>query len=565
LAQWPDAAPAEDLLRLARDSKDASHRALALRGAVRLAARAADPAERLKLLEQVRPLASTAAAKNLLLSGLPEVGDAAALEMALSFLDDQEVHAEAAVATFKTARALLRTDRDSVVEPMKKLAETSTDESVVEQAKALYAEALKQPSGDAARQRALQPNRERSDAYRKALAERAPAGYRLAGYLDCGPDSTDGKEGEPTLRLVDGQPHVWLGGGATDDVLRFVTIFFSGEQVPFEAAGLDPKRDYQLGFSWWDYDHNTRAQSVWASAGTPSRRVKLLDKTALPAGAEKPPAETTLPLPRELTAEGTVQIAFRNEGSPNVVVSELWLWESDAQSEVKAAVTTEKRPGTPVLLVTGVEYHNWRETMPVLVEQLGKDKRLVVEVVEDPNFLASPKIHDYPVMVMHWMNWQVPAPGQEARDNFRKYVDNGGGLVLVHFACGAFQDWPEFAGIAGRVWDPKLRGHDPHGTFRVEIAKADHPVTRGLASFDTTDELYTCLTGDKPVEVLATATSKVDQKVYPMAFIHECGKGRVFHCVLGHDANALKPDAVGELFRRGTAWAAKLEAVADAQ
>jgi type 1 glutamine amidotransferase len=126
--------------------------------------------------------------------------------------------------------------------------------------------------------------------------------------------------------------------------------------------------------------------------------------------------------------------------------------------------------------------------------------------------------------------------------------------VLVHFACGAFQGWPEFAKIAGRAWDPKLRGHDPHGKFTVEIAKPDHPITRGLKPFETIDELYTCLAGDAPIEVLATAKSKVDQKDYPMAFVLRYGKGRVFHCVLGHDARALSGDAVQELYRRGTAW-----------
>jgi hypothetical protein len=79
---------------------------------------------------------------------------------------------------------------------------------------------------------------------------------------------------------------------------------------------------------------------------------------------------------------------------------------------------------------------------------------------------------------------------------------------------------------------------------------------KGLKPFETVDELYTCLTGDRPVDVLATAKSKVDGKIYPMAFSFTCGKGRVFHCVLGHDGKALENPPVGELFRRGTAWAA---------
>jgi len=107
-----------------------------------------------------------------------------------------------------------------------------------------------------------------------------------------------------------------------------------------------------------------------------------------------------------------------------------------------------------------------------------------------------------------------------------------------------------------------LRGHDPHGAFRVDITQVKHPITEGMKAFETTDELYTCLAGSTPIEVLATARSKVDGKDYPMAFVLNYGKGRVFHSVLGHDAKALSPAAVAELYRRATAWAAGLTPVA---
>jgi len=213
------------------------------------------------------------------------------------------------------------------------------------------------------------------------------------------------------------------------------------------------------------------------------------------------------------------------------------------------------------LMVTGVDYpgHKWRETAPVLRKAIEKDGQLAVDVVEDPAWLASGALNGYKVLIHHWMNWEVPAPGTEARENFARFVRDGGGLVLVHFACGAWQDWPEFERIAGRVWNPKLRGHDPHGSFTVEIVDTEHPITRGMQSFETADELYTCLDGETPVHVLAKATSKVDKKDYPIAFVLTYGKGRVFHCVLGHDVRAFEAPEVVELFRRGTAWAAGLE------
>jgi uncharacterized protein len=239
-----------------------------------------------------------------------------------------------------------------------------------------------------------------------------------------------------------------------------------------------------------------------------------------------------------------------------------WLRAADAPAP--AAKPDKAR----ILLVTGVDYpgHHWRETAPVLAAALGKDLRLEVFVVEDPGFLDSTAISKYDLILLHFQNWEQPGPGERARENLRQFVEGGKGVVLVHFACGAwFGEWPEFSRIAGRAWagpGPGVRQHDPFGTFRVELVNPDSPIPRGMKDFDTQDELYTCLTGDKPIEVVAQAKSKVDGKYYPMAFVSRYGKGRTFHCVLGHDAKALSFPGVQELYRRGCAWAAGLAPVA---
>lgn len=214
-----------------------------------------------------------------------------------------------------------------------------------------------------------------------------------------------------------------------------------------------------------------------------------------------------------------------------------------------------------ILLVTGQDYpgHPWKLTAPALALELRRDTRLEVVTVEDPHFLDSAALTRYDAVVLHFMNWEQPAPGEKARENLRRFVEGGKGLVLVHFACGAWQDWPGFADLAGRAWDPKLRPHDPRGVFRVKITDQEHPITRGLEAFDADDELYTCLAGERPIQVLASARSSVDGRDYPMAFVLNYGKGRVFHSVLGHDLKAITVPGVAGLYRRGTAWAAGLD------
>jgi hypothetical protein len=171
------------------------------------------------------------------------------------------------------------------------------------------------------------------------------------------------------------------------------------------------------------------------------------------------------------------------------------------------------------------------------------------------------------VVVLHFKNRNPEIPGREAFENLRAFVNQGGGLVLVHFACGAFEEFKrELVEITGRVWmgippPAGRRQHDRRGPFIVNIADQPHPITAGMTDFGTDDELYTCLEGDTPVRVLATAESKVDRQSYPMVMVRPYGNGRVFNCTLGHDVRALQTEMVSEFYRRGCAWAAGLPPV----
>ena len=134
-----------------------------------------------------------------------------------------------------------------------------------------------------------------------------------------------------------------------------------------------------------------------------------------------------------------------------------------------------------VLIVTGNDYpgHLWKETTPAVRQILEQDPRMIVRVIEDPEFLASPALDQYDVVVLNYMNWESPDPSPGGSANLQRFVQAGKGLVLLHFSCGAWKDWPEFQNLAGRMWD-KVKTHDPRGPFRVDIADQDHPVTRGM-------------------------------------------------------------------------------------
>ena len=406
----------------------------------------------------------------------------------------------------------------------------------------------------------------------RALDRLAPQWTRYAAlaYLDCGPQKqASGKEGV-TLRVATGKP--W-----TFAELPEATVAFDAGEVVIEAAGLKPDRSYRLGFTWWDYDANGRAQSVWIGER------QVIPKTVLPAwkGRQEQAAVLAAEVPAAAVKDSKVQIRFRREAASNAVVGEVWL--SDAAgtaAEVPAATPAQEevRPiGQPevranagatkrVLILTGMEHHNnWRQLTPLLVDALKAEPRLEISVSEEPRIMTQAEtLARYNCFVLLYNNSDKQPSPEGALNNLKAAVEDGRGLVLVHFASGAFFDWakkrvdPAFGTIAGRVWNPQLRGHDPHGTFTVRIADPNHPITRDPKDFTTLDELYTCLEGDAAIHVLADAVSKVDQKTYPLVFVLTPGKGRTFHCALGHDSRAFV-EPVLALYRRGTVWAAGLD------
>jgi uncharacterized protein len=217
---------------------------------------------------------------------------------------------------------------------------------------------------------------------------------------------------------------------------------------------------------------------------------------------------------------------------------------------------------TPVraLIVTGVDHpaHDWVKTAPAVRSILEKGGRVSARIVEDPEFLASDAVFDYDVIVLHFRNDKPLKHDAQARSNLKAFTDRGGGLVAIHFACGAFPGWSDYGKIVGRVWDT-VNTHDPRGPFRVTVTDTSHPITRGCADFDTDDELYTGLTGDTPVTLLARAHGKTTNRDHPMAFTLTSGRGRVFHTPLGHDVKALTVPAVSDLIRKGCLWAAGRE------
>ena len=212
-----------------------------------------------------------------------------------------------------------------------------------------------------------------------------------------------------------------------------------------------------------------------------------------------------------------------------------------------------------VLLVTGIEYHNWRETAPQIAKQLASCPEIEVRLETNFNVLCSDEIFDYDVLFFNFWNSRDDPPSLDddlALSNIEKFLDSGKGIVVYHLAIGVFETHKDrVEKIIGRVYDRSLPPHDPFREFEVNIVKRDHPIMKSVPDFKILDELYTCFALEgRPIEVLAEAMSINVQKSFPMAYLHKYGKGHVFTTVLGHDLRALKSQEFVTILRNAVLW-----------
>jgi type 1 glutamine amidotransferase/HEAT repeat protein len=224
----------------------------------------------------------------------------------------------------------------------------------------------------------------------------------------------------------------------------------------------------------------------------------------------------------------------------------------------------KKTAGIRVLILSGLNNHDWRSTTPVVVKMFKDNSRFgVVDVTEQPGKLTARDFAKYDVIVSNWTPYpdtarRWPAETEKA---FLDYINEGGGFVVFHAASCTFQVWPEFQQIVAMTWKANYTAHGTYHTFKVEVEDKDHPITRGMPDFYTTDELYhnmVQMVGGK-LNVAAKAFSAKEErgtgKYEPVLVWTRVGKGRGVNTVLGHNVKAMQ-EGFRILLLRSAEWAA---------
>lgn len=217
-----------------------------------------------------------------------------------------------------------------------------------------------------------------------------------------------------------------------------------------------------------------------------------------------------------------------------------------------------------VLILSGLNNHDWRSTTPVVKQTFTDCPRFgPVDVTENPAGLDAATLARYDVLVSNWTPYPDTRRGwrPETEAAFLDFVRKGGGFVVIHAAACTFPVWPEFQQLIALTWKADYTAHGTYHTFKVSVEDQGHPIARGLGDFYTTDELYHRMVRmtEQPMHVVFKALSAKEQagtgQYEPVLVCTELGRGRGVNLVLGHDAAALGA-GFRTLLLRSAEWAA---------
>jgi type 1 glutamine amidotransferase len=229
-----------------------------------------------------------------------------------------------------------------------------------------------------------------------------------------------------------------------------------------------------------------------------------------------------------------------------------------------------------LLIVTGDEYHNWKESSKFLAEFLSAGGKIHVMITSTPNKdLTDENLARFDVILLDYKDTNKGTPetrwSESNKEAFLKAIKEGKGLVMYHYASSAFTkpNWVEFEKATAGGW--RSQGyHGPAHAFKVKKTDVKHPISEGLVSeFDhNVDELYSNSLLTPGSVVLATAycdpaKPKGTGKDEAIVWVNHYGKGRVYQNVMGHDVKAMSDPNFQAWMKRGVIWAARGEVPAD--
>ncbi len=133
------------------------------------------------------------------------------------------------------------------------------------------------------------------------------------------------------------------------------------------------------------------------------------------------------------------------------------------------------------------------------------------------------------------------------RKSFLDFLENGGGVVCLHFAIAANRHWPEFKEVFGATFT----GHPWNEEVGVTVEEREHPLVQafGGKDFRIADEIYqygppydraklrVLMSIDPATTNMGARWINRKDGDFALTWVKPSGKGRVFNTSFGHRAD----------------------------
>jgi len=243
----------------------------------------------------------------------------------------------------------------------------------------------------------------------------------------------------------------------------------------------------------------------------------------------------------------------------------------------------EKPERINCVLIAGGLYHDFDFARLELLKLLAEDERVRTRVFEDYANVDAIRAADF--LVTYTCD---VIPSLDVQEALRDWVSAGGRWYALHGTNSVLRlldnglyGSPRWAPLFMETLGSQFIAHPPIAPYPVRVTDPDHPLTAGIAPFETTDELYLMERhGDLHVllhaefggEAAGFAEDRWAQDMHPVLYIKKHGAGAVLYNTLGHcrghydmqphldfwptvDRCAWDLPVFRELLRRGIAWA----------
>jgi type 1 glutamine amidotransferase len=205
------------------------------------------------------------------------------------------------------------------------------------------------------------------------------------------------------------------------------------------------------------------------------------------------------------------------------------------------------------------------DTIPlknVMLERMGKiTGAWETEFSNDLNNLKYPKIKDYDGIFLNDIVGEFAAE-PAVREGLARFVREGGGMAGMHGTPWASRNWDEFAEMIGaqsaphRIEQGVMKVYDRVSPLMKPFQEKDinfreeyyrfNVEGQGRLRWDKVRVLMTVELDNPAIEPRPWTGYKRPDNVYPVSWIRNYGKGRVFYSSLGHMAETfMTPEIVG--------------------